>query len=661
MANKIDQYAIGDLLDGRYFFIPAYQRGYRWCTKRVGDLLRDLLCFANKKGKEDFEFYCLQPVITRPITNRDTIIRYFGEDKADDVIEKGAWEVIDGQQRLTSIFIIYKFLLNDKKYTAETLRDKEERTEFHLYYETRPGSTHFLEEELFKCEDGNYECDNLISKNIDYFHMGKAYAFIKGWINSEGKTINERFKIGRSFEKITSSLFNLINAKRDDNQGSVQVLWYELEEIKNNNTIQSSIKEFQKINTGIIKLTTAELIKGLFLQEKNYFDTERIIRQSELALEWEFIENTLHNDNFWYFLQKKGVDMPNRIDLLFILLYKISKLSTVEESSLDSELKDIDSELSITNQDSVFRFFNNKFEGKSGLELGRAVADEWQKVMELFRMLDDWFNTPYLYNTIGLLSQCGEDLTHIILHFMGMDENSRREDFIEYLKGRVRLHLKSIKVNHEERRIETTYKERFTIYKLLLTLNIHLLNEQNKKFESESEIYKFPFDVLNSQNWDIEHIDSYQTNSLSKEQDKLDWINVALDDLHDLPKEKREKICQLRDRNAKDDYANAIKIIKEFAGEVDNDEDIKNSVGNLTLLDSQTNRKYGNSLFCTKRRIIIERMKTGVFIPTGTQYVFYKLFDTYGTNRSQWTQKDMETYHSFIYDTLKDYLSQDKD
>lgn len=655
MANKIDQYAIGDLLDGRYFFIPAYQRGYRWCTKQVGDLLRDLLCFANKEGKEDYEFYCLQPVITRPITDRDTIIRYFGEDKADEVLKKGAWEVIDGQQRLTTIFIIYKFLLYDKNYSAEKLWEREKRAEFHLYYETRPGSTRFLEENL-------NDWKNQIDKNIDFFHMGHAYEFISEWINSEGTEINERFGYGSSYDDVRDSLYSLINAKKDNRRGSVQVLWYELEETaKDDKQRTSSIKEFQKINTGIIKLTTAELIKGLFLQEKNYSGTDRIIRQSELALEWEFIENTLHNDNFWYFLQKKGVDMPNRIDLLFILLYKISKLSTVEESSLDSELKEIDSELSITNQDSVFRFFNNKFEGKSGLELGKAVADEWQKVMELFRMLDDWFNTPYLYNTIGLLSQCGEDLTHIILHFMGMDENSRREDFIEYLKGRVRLHLKSVKVNHEEARIESTYKERFTIYKLLLTLNIHLLNEQNKKFESESEIYKFPFDVLNSQNWDIEHIDSFQTNSLTKEQDQIDWINVALDDLHDLPDEKRKEICQLRDRNSKDDYANAIKIIKEFAGEVDNDEDIKNSVGNLTLLDSQTNRKYGNSLFCTKRRIIIERMKTGVFIPTGTQYVFYKLFDTYGTNRSQWTQKDMETYHSFIYDTLKDYLSQDKD
>ena len=61
--------------DGRYFYIPAYQRGYRWSEKQVGDLLRDLLCFANDK-KEDFDFYCLQPVIAnafeKPFT---TIVR----------------------------------------------------------------------------------------------------------------------------------------------------------------------------------------------------------------------------------------------------------------------------------------------------------------------------------------------------------------------------------------------------------------------------------------------------------------------------------------------------------------------------------------------------------------------------------------------------------
>ena len=55
MDNSINQYAIGELLDGRYFYIPSYQRGYRWTEKQVGDLLRDLLCFANdfaNEGKE---------------------------------------------------------------------------------------------------------------------------------------------------------------------------------------------------------------------------------------------------------------------------------------------------------------------------------------------------------------------------------------------------------------------------------------------------------------------------------------------------------------------------------------------------------------------------------------------------------------------------------
>lgn len=78
MDNSINQYAIGELLDGRYFYIPSYQRGYRWTEKQVGDLLRDLLCFANDfanegKEKKQEQFYCLQPIIARPITNEDKL------------------------------------------------------------------------------------------------------------------------------------------------------------------------------------------------------------------------------------------------------------------------------------------------------------------------------------------------------------------------------------------------------------------------------------------------------------------------------------------------------------------------------------------------------------------------------------------------------------
>ena len=104
----------------------------------------------------------------------------------------------------------------------------------------------------------------------------------------------------------------------------------------------------------------------------------------------------------------------------------------------------------------------------------------------------------------------------------------------------------------------------------------------------------------------------------------------------ELTKEERDQIQQNMEEKA---YDIAIDILKKNAKEVEVDEEIKNSIGNLTLLDAATNRMYGNSLFCTKRRIIIERIKQGVFVPIATQYIFAKFFDQKGTNRSLWTEE----------------------
>ena len=103
MGNNIKQYAIGEILDGRYFYIPAYQRGYRWTEKQVGDLLRDLLCFAND-SKSDEDFYCLQPIIACPITEEKKLKELFKSVYDKNLLEKGVWEIIDGQQRLNIIF-----------------------------------------------------------------------------------------------------------------------------------------------------------------------------------------------------------------------------------------------------------------------------------------------------------------------------------------------------------------------------------------------------------------------------------------------------------------------------------------------------------------------------------------------------------------------------
>lgn len=655
MDNSINQYAIGELLDGRYFYIPSYQRGYRWTEKQVGDLLRDLLCFANDfanegKEKKQEQFYCLQPIIARPITNEDKLKSIFGTEYNESIQSHGVWEIIDGQQRLTTIFLLYKYLLDQKGWDAETLKEEEDGKElYHIYYATRDGSSQFLEGLIIKTiEDSDEES---LKDNVDYYHMANAFKYIGKWIKTDGKTINIRYQLGGSLDNIRTSFFKLLNGMSDTKGGSVQVLWYEIAEIKEKN----NIKEFQKINTGKIRLTDAELIKGLFLLKKNFTSGDKYIKQSELALEWEYIENTLHANNFWYFLQKKGYDMPNRIDLLFNLIYKKNALKEIPEIEWDSKIKEIDARLMDTRQSEIFRFYYNRFEGKMGEDLQQEVAVAWDEVMELFRTLDDWFCTPSIYNYIGLLSQCGEDLCRLVLHFEYMPETICRDDFEKYLKERISYHLRGAKIDDENKQILNTYdKDHDTIYKLLLTLNIHLLNEQNQKLESESDVYKFPFDVLSAQNWDIEHIDSFHTNALKKEKDKREWIKTAMADRKDeLKDDEVAALKQKLDENALDD---AINILKKNAQEVEVDEEIKNTIGNLTLLDAATNRMYGNSLFCTKRRIIIERIKQGVFVPIATQYIFAKFFDEKGTNRSLWTKEDMEAYHKYIYEALKQYI-----
>lgn len=560
------------------------------------------------------------------------------------------WEIIDGQQRLTTIFLLYKYLLDQKGWDAETLKEEEDGKElYHIYYATRDGSSQFLEGLTIKTiEDSDEES---LKDNVDYYHMANAFKYIGKWIKTDGKTINIRYQLGGSLDNIRTSFFKLLNGMSDTKGGSVQVLWYEIAEIKEKN----NIKEFQKINTGKIRLTDAELIKGLFLLKKNFTSGDKYIKQSELALEWEYIENTLHANNFWYFLQKKGYDMPNRIDLLFNQIYKKNALKEIPEIEWDSKIKEIDARLMDTRQSEIFRFYYNRFEGKMGEDLQQEVAVAWDEVMELFRTLDDWFCTPSIYNYIGLLSQCGEDLCRLVLHFEYMPETICRDDFEKYLKERISYHLRGAKIDDENKQILNTYdKDHDTIYKLLLTLNIHLLNEQNQKLKSESDVYKFPFDVLSAQNWDIEHIDSFHTNALKKEKDKREWIKTAMADRKDeLKDDEVAALKQKLDENALDD---AINILKKNAQEVEVDEEIKNTIGNLTLLDAATNRMYGNSLFCTKRRIIIERIKQGVFVPIATQYIFAKFFDEKGTNRSLWTKEDMEAYHKYIYEALKQYI-----
>ncbi|WP_304330840.1 DUF262 domain-containing protein [Brachyspira innocens] len=104
-------------LKGCNFVIPSYQRGYRWEKREVEDLLNDIYEFkqSNNEG-----FYCLQPLVLKKISDN-------------------VYEVIDGQQRLTTIYLILKYL-KSKNIIEENI--------YTITYSTREDSKEFLEKKL---------------------------------------------------------------------------------------------------------------------------------------------------------------------------------------------------------------------------------------------------------------------------------------------------------------------------------------------------------------------------------------------------------------------------------------------------------------------------------------------------------------------------------
>jgi hypothetical protein len=186
-------------------------------------------------------------------------------------------------------------------------------------------------------------------------------------------------------------------------------------------------------------------------------------------------------------------------------------------------------------------------------------------------------------------------------------------------------------------------------------------------------MYKFPFKSFKEGAWDIEHIDSYTANGLNDKTSQNDWLKSSDDALLLFEREREslkilgnneefrdlhERIKKYRELEKKsdEDFHGLYDQIQRIFEEDENDEELKNNIGNLTLLDFGTNRGYGNALFRIKRKIIIEKDREGVFIPIGTKNVFLKYFDTGGISPASWSRADIENYRNDIAKTLKKFL-----
>ena len=104
---KLDTILVGNIAGE--FNIPSYQRGYRWGVDEVTRLLDDIYSNGSKP-------YCLQPVVVQKKNDK--------------------YELIDGQQRLTTLFILLQYIKRESNLPIVT--------QYKLSYDTRKNSEQYL-------------------------------------------------------------------------------------------------------------------------------------------------------------------------------------------------------------------------------------------------------------------------------------------------------------------------------------------------------------------------------------------------------------------------------------------------------------------------------------------------------------------------------------
>lgn len=624
MNNNIIKLKSISELFGESFFVPAYQRGYRWDRSQINDLLNDIYSFANKKNKADKEFYCLQPIIVKHNNNENY------------------YEVIDGQQRLTSIKILLTYFSN-RFLIGRSFEKRYGRPIFEIKYETRP--------EL--CDIFSSTIENFSIANIDYYHITKAYQYIDEWFKM--KVSKDELMEDDLFDSINRTL--VYNSTNQKEEGIVQVIWYELKDEKIN-----PIDTFIRINLGKIPLNSAELVKALFLQS-NLFGNDDLakIKQREIAHQWDSIERQLQKEELWAFISNKDFDA--RIELLLEVLY-------MKAIDADSKLR----ELLEKEKNPVFRFYNLQVEAKKDFN---TISTLWEDIYKLYNTLLDWYNNPTWYHYIGYLIYAGNSLYDIYKLSM-KSEIQQKDDFTKELVRHIGLEFKSMQyLNFEgsiaefEKKYKNTglvkpikldYKDSI-VFNFLLLFNVETIVQQCNK---NNLIYKFPFfqfrnmkDVNSSDTtWDIEHVSSYHDNSLKNPKDQIEWMKNALEDVLGLEKEDcYEDIKRFIETDGKNiSFEDLKERIESKAGDNNIPDEFKNDIGNLTLLDANTNRGYGNALFVTKRKKIIKKEKSGLFVPIITRNVFLKYYDENKINKSVWSIDDIISYRIEMQKTLNSFL-----
>jgi len=552
-STRLELRPVGQIT-GR-FWVPAYQRGYRWGPEEVRLLLSDI--WENKDNN-----YCLQPVV----------VRRHPDDR---------FELIDGQQRLTTLYLIFFYMKEKRLQNIEM--------PFSLEYETRPRSREYLKSlDEATCEE-----------NIDFFHMFNAYQTIDKWFGQ--RQANER-------QFVANKLYGYLYER-------VQVIWYEADQDVDSTAL------FRRLNVGRIPLTNAELVKALLLARRTHQGNENQgasethnHRQLEIAGQWDLIERDLHDDGFWAFLTNRpGSDYPTRIEFVFDLL----------ATGIDSK-----------DPFRIFLYFKNELSNSS-------VSALWGRVLERFNLLKEWYDDRDLFHKIGYLVAIGKSLTELIAISEGLTKSAFHSVLDERIRAAVGLTSEEVGelTYHQDgascNRVLLLFNVE-SVRRLKYQRERYPFNEHKKQKWTLEHIHAQNAETLNKKEQWQEWLREHRTALVDVAMPNLSFADRA--------RALVTEIDTVLDDVDKATFERMSRDITELLSERGSEESM-HTIANLALLTGGQNSALSNSVFEVKRRKIIEMDREGRYIPICTRRAFLKYYAESASQQVHfWSKADRQDY-----------------
>ena len=575
--------------------IPEYQRGYKWNIQSVEELLNDISNFEQINDK----FYCLQNITIIPKANY--------------------YNVVDGQQRLTTLTILLAFLKQFdlvKEKLKYSVRD--ETNEFiQEMILTQP----FWESKLNITNDIQSNWKALININKKYdkqdiFYLFSASYTIKKWFNKKDERHTKTFT-----DKLLNHVMLIVN---------------EISDTSNEEKI------FENLNSNRIPLDGADLVRAIIITRVAIEDAYRIegnlknvirLNEHRVRIGWELDEiNNFWNEKnvktFFSAFTKISSD-KDKIPVFDKDNYPINNLLYLIADIRLNETQNNDKKKFITFDIFEKGFDYNKKSNDDTLEM-------YQMIHKIHRTMQDWYNNKEIYHLLGFLFFHTGIEFHTIWEKWNKKETTRSE-FINFLKEKIKTNLIN-EVTNEDKEENQTFldvlikqvadeKENWfnnnNLSKILILLDVVASLKDNT--------YKLPAEYFKNNQEDREHIFP-QTPKELKEKEISEANELRKDYLEFLDKysniSDKEKINEYLELIIKSNLTDdKIVEIDTFIKSINSKIPI-NSIGNLVLLKGSINRSYGNAPFSQKRAIIIKKIKENEFIRPHTLSVFSRNFIT---------------------------------